>query len=79
MNKGWIAQWLIVFAKSLLSFLPVGLAYFNILAYMLFGATSGSAVAAASAIGGFITFLIEKEGYPNRLVLRRTSEVPQLV
>ena len=30
---------------------------------MLFGAISGSAVAAASAIGGFMSPIMEKEGY----------------
>ena len=30
---------------------------------MLFGAISGSAVAAASAIGGFMSPMMEKEGY----------------
>lgn len=64
MNKGGIAQRLIAFAKALLGFLPGGLAYVNILACMLFGAISGSAVAAASAIGGFMTSTMEKEGYP---------------
>ncbi|MDX1700491.1 MAG: TRAP transporter large permease, partial [Melioribacteraceae bacterium] len=43
--------------------LPGGLAFVNILAAMFFGAISGSAVAAASAIGGFMTPVMEKEGY----------------
>jgi tripartite ATP-independent transporter DctM subunit len=43
--------------------LPGGLAFVNILACMLFGAVSGSAVAAASAIGGFMGPRMEKEGY----------------
>jgi len=64
MNRGGIATRLVNFAKSLLGFLPGGLAYVNILSCMLFGAISGSAVAAASAIGGFMIPRMNKEGYP---------------
>ena len=64
MNRGGIANRLINFAKSLIGSLPGGLAYVNILAAMLFGAVSGSAVAAASAIGSVITERMEDEGYP---------------
>ncbi|CAN5921739.1 TRAP transporter large permease [soil metagenome] len=63
MNRGGIAARLIDFAKALVGMLPGGLAYVNILACMLFGAISGSAVAAASAIGGFMTPRMVKEGY----------------
>lgn len=64
MNRGGIAHRLINFAKSLMGSLPGGLAYVNILAAMLFGAISGSAVAAASAIGSVMTERMEDEGYP---------------
>ncbi len=63
MNRGGIATRLIDFAKVLVGRLPGGLAYVNVLACMLFGAISGSAVAAASAIGGFMIPRMEKEGY----------------
>jgi len=63
MNRGGIARRLINFAKVLVGLLPGGLAFVNILAAMLFGAISGSAAAAAAAIGGFMTPLMEKEGY----------------
>ncbi len=63
MNSGGIARRLIDFAKVLVGKLPGGLAFVNIMAAMLFGAISGSAVAAASAIGGFMTPVMEKEGY----------------
>ncbi len=63
MNRGGIAERLIDFAKVLVGRLPGGLAFVNILACMLFGAISGSAVAAASAIGGFMVNRMEKEGY----------------
>jgi tripartite ATP-independent transporter DctM subunit len=63
MNRGGIAVRLVDFAKTLVGVLPGGLAYVNILACMLFGAISGSAVAAASAIGGFMGPRMAKEGY----------------
>jgi tripartite ATP-independent transporter DctM subunit len=63
MNKGGIARRLIDFAKVLVGRLPGGLAFVNIIANMLFGSISGSAVAAASAIGGFMTPVMKKEGY----------------
>ncbi|MEM1358935.1 MAG: TRAP transporter large permease [Bacteroidota bacterium] len=64
MNQGGVATRLINFAKSLVGSLPGGLAYVNTLAAMLFGAVSGSAVAAASAIGSVMTDRMEGEGYP---------------
>jgi tripartite ATP-independent transporter DctM subunit len=63
MSRGGIARRLIDFAKSLLGMLPGGLAYVHILASMLFGAISGSAVAAASAIGGVVGPRMVEEGY----------------
>ncbi len=63
MNRGGIAERLIDFAKSLVGMLPGGLAYVNTIAAMLFGSISGSAVAAASAVGTFMTPQMEKEGY----------------
>ncbi len=63
MNRGGIANRLIKFAKSMVGSLPGGLAYVNILAAMLFGAISGSAVAAASAIGSVMTDRMEDEGF----------------
>ena len=63
MNRGGIARRLVDFAKVLVGPLPGGLAFVNILACMLFGAISGSAAAAASAIGGFMGPRMEKEGY----------------
>ena len=64
MNRGGIANRLINFAKSAVGSLPGGLGYVNILAAMLFGAISGSAVAAASAIGSVMTDRMKDEGYP---------------
>lgn len=64
MKQGGIANRLINFAKSLVASLPGGLAYVNVLASMLFGAISGSAIAATSAIGSIMTDRMEEEGYP---------------
>jgi tripartite ATP-independent transporter DctM subunit len=63
MNRGGIARRLIDLARALLGMLPGGLAHVNILAAMLFGAISGSAVAAATAVGGVMGPEMEKEGY----------------
>lgn len=64
MKRGGIANRLINFAKSLVVSLPGGLAYVNVLASMLFGAISGSAIAATSAIGSIMTDRMEEEGFP---------------
>jgi len=67
MNKGGIANRLIDLAKAITGRLPGGLLYVNVIAAMLFGAIAGSAVAAASAIGGILGPRMEKEGYPKEL------------
>ena len=64
MNSGGIAKRLINLAKVLVGWIPGGLAFVNIIANMLFGAISGSAAASASAIGGFMSPVMEKENYP---------------
>ena len=63
MGQGGIAVRLINFAKVLVGKLPGGLALVNIISCALFGSISGSAVAATSAIGGFMVPAMEKEGY----------------
>ena len=63
MNRGGIARRLIDLAKVIVGRFPGGLAYVNILGSMLFGSISGSAVAAAAAIGGVMTPLMKREGY----------------
>lgn len=63
MAQGGIANRLINFAKVLVSSLPGGLAYVNIIACMFFGAISGSAAAATSAVGGVMIPSMNKEGY----------------
>jgi len=63
MNHGGIARRLIAFAKAMVGALPGGLAHVNIVAAMLFGAISGSSVAAASALGTTVGKKMEEEGY----------------
>lgn len=63
MGQGGIAARLINFAKVTVGKLPGGLAFVNIISCALFGSISGSAVAATSAIGGFMVPAMEKEGY----------------
>ncbi len=63
MGHGGIARRLIDFAKSLVGMLPGGLAIVNVISCALFGAISGSAIAANSAVGGFMIPAMEKEGY----------------
>ncbi|MCK5136412.1 MAG: TRAP transporter large permease subunit [Bacteroidales bacterium] len=66
MNSGGIAQRLINFARVLVGRLPAGLAFVNVIANMLFGAISGSAAAATSAIGSIMGPEMKKEGYDER-------------
>lgn len=63
MNRGGIAIRLIEFAKVLGGRLPGSLAHVNVLANMMFGSISGSAVAAGAAMGGIMSPLQKKEGY----------------
>ena len=63
MNQGGIAIRLINFAKVLGGQLPGSLAHVNVLANMMFGSISGSAVASAAAVGGTMAPLQKKDGY----------------
>lgn len=63
MGRGGIAKRLIEFAKVIVGMLPGGLAFVNVISCTLFGAISGSAVAATSAVGGFMIPTMNKEGY----------------
>ena len=62
-SQGGMAQRLVDFAKALVGGFAGGLAFVNILASMFFGTISGSAVAATSAVGGFMIPSMEREGY----------------
>ncbi len=61
MGKGSMAKRLMDFASALVRFLPGGLAYVNTITCMLFGAISGSAVAAVSSIGSFMIPQMQKK------------------
>ena len=63
MAQGGIAKRVIDFSKAVVGSLPGGLAFVNVVSCMLFGAFSGSAVAATSAIGGFMIPEMNKAGY----------------
>lgn len=63
MNNGGIAKRLVNFAKLFCGGIPGSLAQANALGNMLFGALSGSSVAAASAMGGCIYPIQKEEGY----------------
>jgi tripartite ATP-independent transporter DctM subunit len=63
MGQGGIARRLIAFAKCLVGMVPGGLALVNVISCTLFGAISGSAVAASSAVGGFMLPEMEKDGF----------------
>lgn len=66
MNNGGMAQRLVDFAKLLAFKLPGPLMHCNIIANMLFGAISGSAVSSVAAVGGMMGPIQKKEGYdPN--------------
>lgn len=63
MNEAGIARRLIDFAKLLGRRIPGNLWQTNVLANMLFGAISGSGIAAATAIGGIVTPIAREEKY----------------
>jgi len=63
MAQGGIARRVVDFSKALIGSVPGGLAFVNVISCMLFGAISGSAVAATSAIGGFMIPEMNKAGY----------------
>ncbi|HAB3458080.1 TPA_asm: TRAP transporter large permease [Salmonella enterica subsp. enterica serovar Enteritidis] len=63
MNSGGIAARLVNFAKLFTGKLPGSLSYTNIVGNMLFGAISGSAIAASTSIGGVMVPMSAREGY----------------
>ena len=63
MNNGGIAKRLVNFAQLFVGKIPGSMAQANILGNMLFGALSGSSVAAASAMGGCISPIEKENGY----------------
>ncbi|MFH0226762.1 TRAP transporter large permease [Vibrio furnissii] len=63
MNNGGIATRLVNFAKLFTGRIPGSLSYTNIAGNMMFGAVSGSAIAASTSIGGVMIPMSAKEGY----------------
>ncbi|WP_269522187.1 TRAP transporter large permease [Coraliomargarita parva] len=63
MGRGGLARRLIDLATVIVGRLPGGLALVNTLTCMLFGAISGSAVAAVSSIGGTLIPEMNRKGY----------------
>ncbi|WP_373099583.1 MULTISPECIES: TRAP transporter large permease [Pasteurellaceae] len=63
MNSGGIATRLINFSQVLVGRIPGSLGHVNVMANMMFGSISGSAVAAAAAVGGTMAPLQKKAGY----------------
>lgn len=63
MNSGGIATRLIDAAKVLVGRMPASMAQTNIVANAMFGAVSGAAVAAASAVGTVMTPRMKDDGY----------------
>ena len=68
MNSGGIAKRLVGCAKLVAHRLPGALAQTNIVANMLFGAMSGSGVAAAVAMGGILGPMEKEEGYSDEYI-----------
>ncbi len=63
MAQGGIARRLVEFSKALIGMVPGGLAFVNVISCTLFGAISGSAIAATTAVGSFMIPEMKKEGY----------------
>lgn len=63
-HRGGLARRLVRLAEAVVGRLPGGLAAVNVVAAMLFGAISGSAVAAASAIGTVMGPQYQRAGWP---------------
>lgn len=66
MTKGGISKRLIHFSQTAVGHLPGGLAMVVVLASMFFSALTGTAIAAAAAIGGMMIPAMRKEGYDIR-------------
>jgi C4-dicarboxylate transporter DctM subunit len=73
MNETGISTRLIDFAESLVGHLRGGLAMVNVIAAMLFGGISGSAVADSTALGSVLIPGMTKRGYPKEFSAALTS------
>jgi tripartite ATP-independent transporter DctM subunit len=66
MNASGLADQIIAFSRALVGHLAGGLANVSIVASMLFGGVSGSAIADSSALGSILIPAMVKEGYHAR-------------
>ena len=73
MNQSGIAGKLVRLAESLLGRLKGGLGQVSVLACMLFGAVSGSAVASVSAMGSTLTPIMRDNGYDDDFAVNVTA------
>ena len=73
MNETGISARLIDFAKAIVGHLRGGLAMVNVVASMLFGGISGSAVADTAALGSVLIPAMAKEGYSKEISAAITS------
>jgi len=73
MGEGGMARRLIDFASAVMGRFHGGLAYVNIFTCMMFGAVSGSAVAAVSSIGGFLIPEMERKNYGREFSVALTT------
>ena len=64
MNNGGITERLIKLAQAFVGHIRGGLAMVDVMVCAFFGAVSGSAVAATSAVGSVMIPSLQKEGYP---------------
>ncbi len=73
MNQSGIAERLVRLAESALGRLKGGLGHVSVLACMMFGAVSGSAVASVSAMGSALTPIMRKNGYDDDFAVNVTA------
>ena len=69
MDTGGVSKRLVNLARSLVGWLPGGLAVVSLLACAFFGAISGSAPATVAAIGSIMIPSMKEDGYPMPFIL----------
>ena len=78
MNDTGISVRLIAFASSLVGHFRGGLAMVNVVANMLFGGISGSAVADSAALGSILIPGMSRNGYPKAFAAALTSSASSI-
>lgn len=73
MAAGGITKRIVDWAKAFVGHVRGGLAFVDVIACMLFGTISGSAIAGTSAIGSLLIPSMKKEGYPPAFCAGLTS------